>query len=143
MKCFHSSRLLLICLLALACSLNCKSEQIGRNSYREVILHYTISAGITFVSCRLLSFNTSPELSLTKKYLISAGIGLVAGFGKEIVDLKYLTGIFDWVDIGFDVLGIGTGLLLHYYIFDKKKCSSSISLNFTGNNYIATIRINF
>jgi hypothetical protein len=119
----------------------CLGAHIGNNSYKEVILHYTISAGISFTSCRLLSINF-PEMSLTNKYLISSGIGLAIGIGKETFDL--LTGSdFDMADIGFDALGIATGLLLHYCFFDKKKIRGDISFNLADPQHLASLKIRF
>lgn len=119
----------------------CLGAHIGNNSYKEVILHYTISAGISFTSCRLLSINY-PEMSLTNKYLISSGIGLAIGIGKETFDLL-IGSDFDMADIGFDVLGIATGLLLHYCFFDKKKIRGDISFNIADPQHLASLKIRF
>jgi hypothetical protein len=141
MKQYLLVRLFLVCAIALACHSESIYAQLGSNSYREVALHYTISAGITFTSCWLIISNY-PEMSLKNKYLTSAGIGILAGVGKEFIDLassKY----FDFVDIGVDLLGIGSGLVLHYIIFDKKTIRSSISFNISDRNYLASIKFYF
>lgn len=81
-------------------------------------------------------------MSLTNKYLISSGIGLAFGIGKETID--YLSGeIFDMMDIGFDVLGIASGLLLHYCFFDKKKIRGDISFNIADPRHLASLKIRF
>ena len=141
MKHSFSVKVLLIFTLVSVLYQPCFSAHIGNNSYKEVILHYTISAGISFTSCRLLSI-TYPEMSLTNKYLISSGIGLAFGIGKETID--YLSGdIFDMMDIGFDVLGIASGLLLHYCFFDKKKIRGDISFNIADPRHLASLKIRF
>jgi hypothetical protein len=46
-------------------------------------------------------------------------------------------------DIGFDILGIGSGIILHYYIFDKKNIKSGINFNVSDHRYLAIISICF
>lgn len=81
-------------------------------------------------------------MSLTNKYLISSGIGLAIGIGKETFDLL-IGSDFDMADIGFDVLGIATGLLLHYCFFDKKKIRGDISFNIADPQHLASLKIRF
>lgn len=83
----------------------------------------------------------NPEMSLTKKYLLSAGVGTFVGFAKEFTDL--IDSNFDWSDIGFDLLGVGTGLILHYLVFDRKMHRNNLSFNITGDAYMASLRLYF
>lgn len=105
-------------------------------------IHYVISAEITFASCMFLTLK-NPDISLTKKYLVSAGVGICAGVSKELIDLLVLEGSFDFLDIGIDLLGIGTGLLLHYIVFDRKIIRSNISLNVNDSNYLVSVKFYF
>ena len=107
----------------------------------DAVLHYTISSEIAFASCWIITSNY-PDISLKNKYLIGAGIGILAGVGKEFFDLASGRD-FSFIDIGFDLLGIGSGLNSHYVIFDKKIIRSSMSFNISDHNYLATIRISF
>jgi len=137
----YLNRLFIVCALILVCNTEYLHAQIGRNSYFEVILHYTASAGISYVSCRMLNAG-NPEMSIQNKYMISAGIGLVAGVGKEVLDLV-TDNIFDFIDLGFDILGVGSGLLLHYLLFDRKTIRTIVSFNISDHYYLATIKIRF
>ena len=135
---FH--RLWLVCVF-LVCSMAHTNAQLGENSLTDAALHFSISAGISFVSCRLIT-KEYPDMRLGNKYALAAGIGLTVGVGKEFFDMasgKY----FDFYDIGFDVCGISTGILLHYLIFDKKAIHSNLSLNLSDRQYGVTYRWNF
>lgn len=73
---------------------------------------------------------------------MSAGIGIMAGVGKEFFDLA--TGSdFSFADLLFDLLGIGSGLDSYYVIFDKKIVRSSFSFNISDCSYLATIKVSF
>jgi hypothetical protein len=135
------TRVILSGMLAVAMQAPCSGAHIGDNSYTELILHYTVSAGISFTSCLLIS-RAHPELTLTNKYMISAGIGLAFGVGKETID-ELSGGDFDMVDIGFDVLGIASGLLLHYCIIDRKKIRGDLSFNIADPRHLASLKIRF
>ena len=124
----------------LVISAKCMVAQDTRILVYEGILHYTISAEISFASCMFFTLKT-PDMSLATKYLISSGITLAGGFAKELAD--ELVGYFDWIDIGFDVLGIGSGLVLHYFVFDRKMKRSSISFNVTSNYYLVSVKFYF
>jgi hypothetical protein len=135
------ARVILSGILAMALYAPCSGAHIGNNSYTELILHYTVSAGISFTSCLLIS-HAHPEMTLTNKYMISAGIGLAFGVGKETID-ELSGGDFNMLDIGFDVLGIASGLLLHYCFIDKKKIRGDISFNIADPQHLASLKIRF
>ena len=121
------------------------SEQIpaqqGGNTFADVALHYTISAEITFASCMFITLK-NPQMSLKNKYLISAGVGTLAGVGKELLDLA-TDKDFDMADIGVDLLGVGTGLVLHYFVFDRKMLARSISFQISDHQYLASVHLFF
>ena len=75
------------------------SAQRKKDLLIDATLHYVLSAEITFASCMFLTLK-NPELTLGNKYLASAGIGIFAGLGKELLDLARSEGTFDWWDIG-------------------------------------------
>jgi hypothetical protein len=101
------------------------------NSPRDIVLHYAISAELSFATCMFITIE-KPEMPLAYKYIIGATAATAAGFAKELLD----TGEdkFDPADIGWDVLGVGTGILLHWIIVDRvsKKASLSLTLNNKG-----------
>jgi hypothetical protein len=121
------------------------SEQLpaqqGGNTFADVALHYAISAEITFASCMFITLK-NPQMSLKNKYLISAGVGTVAGVGKELLDLATY-GDFDLADIGIDILGIGTGLVLHYFVFDKKMLARKVTFQISDHQYLASVHLFF
>jgi dolichyl-phosphate-mannose--protein O-mannosyl transferase len=125
----------------LVCIFTNSHAQLGTNAPRDAALHFGISAGITFVSCRIISYKF-PAMNLTNKYLLSGGIGLAVGVGKEFVDLA-TTGLFDFYDIVFDMWGISAGLLLHYLIFDKKNLRNNLSLQISDRQFGASYRFYF
>jgi hypothetical protein len=141
MKIRFIAKAALLFLLVSALHSPCVSAQTENNSPQKIFLHYTISAGITYASCRLIT-NAHPEMSLTNRYLISAGIGLAFGIGKEVFD--ELTGNnFDLVDLGIDILGVASGLLLHYCIIDKKSIKGDISFNITDPHHFVSVKFRF
>jgi hypothetical protein len=119
----------------------CISAQQGGNTPVEAALHYAISTEISFASCMFITIKY-PQMSLKNKYLISAGVGTLAGVGKELLDLA-TNGDFDMADIGIDLLGIGTGLVLHYFVFDKKMLSRSVSFQISDHQYLASVHLFF
>ena len=130
-------RLLLVCVF-LVCSMTHTYAQLGENTPGDAALHSTISAGISFVSCRLITMEY-PEMGLFNKYALATGIGLTVGVGKELIDMA--TGkFFDYYDIVFDTWGIATGILIHYLFFDKKAMRGNMSLNISDRQYGATFR---
>jgi hypothetical protein len=141
MKYFPGFRIILIVFFILACNTKIYGAHLGDNSYQELFLHYTISTAISFTSCRLLTLYY-PEMTLTNKYMISTGVGVLVGVGKEVFDANSGKH-FDFIDIGFDLLGIATGLVLHYYIFDKKNTRSNLSFRISDQGYVATLKISF
>ncbi len=140
MKRYMPGRLFLGCMLWVCCSAGSFAQR-EKISGLEAVLHYTISAQITFTSSWILTCK-HPDMTIKNKYLISGGIGLFAGVSKEVIDV--LTGeYFSFIDLGFDLLGIGSGLLLHYLIIDKDNLRSSISLNVSDRSCQATIKFCF
>ncbi|MBN2482022.1 MAG: hypothetical protein JXB19_09800 [Bacteroidales bacterium] len=134
-------RMLLGCMVLIS-STNFLKAQHNRDLLIDATLHYVLSAEITFASCMFFTLK-SPEITLQNKYLASAGIGILAGISKELVDMIHSDGNFDLLDIGMDVLGVGTGLLLHYFIFDKKTVRSNISFNISESGYLASVKVYF
>lgn len=137
---------LICCLLIGIAIIVLTSEHVSAQSRRDILLdaslHYVISAEITFASCMYFTLK-NPDISLTKKYLAGAGIGIFVGIGKELTDLIKTEGEFDCLDIGFDLLGVGTGLLLHFFIFDRKRMRGKVSLNISETGYTASLKFHF
>lgn len=116
--------------------------QSNREEIIDAALHYVLSTEITFASGMFFTIK-HPQMHLGDKYLISGCIGLAAGFLKEFADELVRENAFEWADIGVDILGVGTGLLLHYLIIDKPKIKSKVSLNVSSTGYLATVKISF
>jgi hypothetical protein len=113
----------------------------GNAASREWTLHYTLSTAITFTSSTAIYF-IRPDLPQKSKYLISSGIGLAVGVGKEMYDV-FSGGYFDLYDFGFDLLGIASGLLLHFCMFDLKNSKGTLSLNLVDPERLACVKISF
>ena len=107
----------------------------------ESALHVLLSAGITMIGCGYVNA-VKPDMPLGQKYLIGGGVALAAGVGKEFLDLS-MGKFIDYTDIAFDVLGIGTGLFLQYEIWDRKKVKGRVSLNVSGDEIQACLRVKF
>ena len=123
------------------------NEQLSAQSstfHKELIynytLHYLVSTEISFSSCMFITL-MKPDMPLGKKYVLAAGTSVAIGFAKELADL--IDGEFDWLDIGFDVLGVGTGILLHYLVFDRKMQRSMVSIGLSREGYMASVRFCF
>jgi hypothetical protein len=141
MKPDFACRLLLVSAVLLTCSLECTNAQLGNVINYESALHYNVSAGISFAACRYLTVK-KPEISVKNRYLLAGSIGLLAGVGKEVLDIA-LGSYFSAADFVFDLLGIVSGLDVHYQIFDNKKVTSNISFIVSGRSYLASIIIFF
>jgi len=121
-------------------SLFAQDYQSRRTLVYQSALHFAISTELSFASCMFLTLK-DPEMPLAKKYLLGSGVAVFIGFAKEFSDL--IDGYFDWNDIGFDMLGVGTGIVLHYFIFDRKMRHNSVSLNLSKDCYMASVKIYF
>lgn len=121
-------------------------EYAAAESHRDFLidasLHYILSAEITFASCMFMTLK-NPDISLKNKYLLGAGIGTFSGISKELLDIYHTTGSFDYRDIGINLLGVGTGLFLHFLIFDRKMLKGNISLNLSQSGCLASIQVCF
>ena len=107
----------------------------------ESALHVLLSAGITMIGCGYVNA-VKPDMPLGHKYLIGGGVALAAGVGKEFLDLS-MGKFIDYTDIAFDIVGIGTGLFLQYEIWDRKKVKGRVSLNVSGDEIQACLRVKF
>lgn len=121
-------------------SLSAQITQFEEEFILDYTLHYLISTEIVFSSCMFMTLK-KPDMPLAKKYLLGAGVGAFIGVTKECVDL--IDDQFDWIDLGFDMMGVGTGILLHYLIFDRKMQRSRVSLSLSGDYYMASVRYYF
>ena len=117
------------------------SAQSFHRATPETALHVLLSAGITMIGCGYINA-VKPDMPLGQKYLISGGVALAAGVGKEFLDLS-MGKFIDYTDIAFDVLGIGTGLFLQYEIWDRKKVKGRVSLNLSGDAIQACLKVKF
>ena len=139
MKLFFPARIFILMLFTFSyLPVNAQKKSV----YLDYGLHYLVSTEISFAGCMFCTLK-NPKMSLAKKYAISSGIGVFVGVGKEIIDLVDPEGDFDWLDIGFDVIGTGSGLLLHYFVFDKKLQRTRISLSVSEEYYLVSFAYRF
>ena len=120
--------------------LSAQNTQFQKKFIYDYTLHYLVSTEIAFSTCMFITLK-KPDMSIGKKYLLASGTGLVIGVAKELTDL--IDDQFDWIDLGFDMAGIGTGILLHYLVFDRKMQRSMVSLGFSREGYMASVRYCF
>ena len=75
-------------------------------------LHFGASFAISIVGyCLGTEISDQP----VPRLLMGAGLGVVAGVGKELFDLVG-PGRFEWLDLAFDALGIATGLFMAWAV---------------------------
>ena len=120
--------------------LSAQSSTFHKELFYNYTLHYLVSTELSFASCMFITLK-KPDMPMGKKYLLASGASLAIGFAKEFADL--IDGEFDWYDIGFDALGVGTGILLHYLVFDRKMQSSMVSIGLSREGYMASLRFCF
>lgn len=106
----------------------------GENTIGDIALHYSISAELSFASCMFITIK-KPEMPLATKYIIGGSVAALAGLGKELLDKG--RDQFDPADLGWDVLGVGTGIFLHWLIIDRKIQKGKISLNISSQGFTA------
>lgn len=79
---------------------------------RSAFLHFAASAEIATNGYTLgAAFWKDPRARLTSGAVLS----LTAGFAKELYDLA-AGGDFSWRDIGWDVVGVATGLVISWLV---------------------------
>lgn len=79
---------------------------------RSEFLHFAASAEIATNGYTLgAAFSPDRRVRLAS----GAALALTAGFAKELYDLAAY-GDFSWRDIGWDVLGVATGLLISWLV---------------------------
>jgi len=117
------------------------AEKSDFEKYKPYI-RYTLDTGLSFTT----SFVTSklfPNMKLRNRYILSGIIGMVPGTSKELYDYN-LCECQDWYDVGIDVLGVGSGILLHYFIIERKKIKNkTLVLNLSQNSIVATLNMRF
>jgi len=114
-------------------------EKGGGNGVSDILLHYTISAELSFASCMFFTIK-KPEMPLAKKYIISASFASLAGLGKEMLDAS--RDEFDPADLGWDALGIGSGILIHWLLIDRTRQKGNLSFQFDDHSFSARFILN-
>lgn len=139
------NRLKYICIIILILILfdNSYAENNEARRIAEPIMHYTVSGYFTFANCMLLT-NINEDMNLPLKYGICTAMGLTPGFIKEYYDSELDNNEWDWNDIYFNSAGVLSGIVLHYFIFDKPALKNkSLSLNMNKNGLVATYAVRF
>lgn len=113
---------------------NVKAGDESGNTTGDIILHYSLSAELSFASCMFITIK-KPEMPLAAKYIIGGSAAALAGLGKEFLDKEQDR--FDPVDLGYDLLGVGTGIILHWLIIDRPIRKGHISLNINQKGFAA------
>ena len=109
----------------------------------DPLFHYSISCYFTFANCMLLT-NINPDMKLPVKYTFGVVTGLIPGFLKEGIDELSGSNFWDWRDIGYDSAGVVSGIVLHYFIFDKPYFKNkSVSINYFDNSVVASYSLRF
>ena len=113
---------------------NVKAGDEGGNTTGDIILHYSLSAELSFAACMFITIK-KPEMPLAAKYIIGGSAAALAGLGKEFLDKE--KDRFDPADLGYDLLGVGTGIFLHWLIIDRPIRKGQISLKVSGKGFTA------
>jgi hypothetical protein len=125
--------LIIITILFLTFSHDLFAQKGGKTSVPDIVdptLHLAASTMISFTTCVVIT-RIKPDMKLIPKYLIAGTFSMLPGFGKEYYDDKYKDSPFDWVDVGFDAIGVGSGILIYYLFFDRVGIMRSASLNYS------------
>lgn len=84
---------------------------------QDKFLHFTVSAGLSAGSYYL--YREQLHNTETGTYYFAGGFTLSLGALKEYYDYKHpLTHTASWKDFTVDALGMGTGLLLAYFVIE-------------------------
>ena len=75
---------------------------------QDKALHLVVSAAVAGFGYTLAAQLFEPAWP---RAVMGGGLALAAGIGKEVVDVLG-AGSFDWLDLTFDLLGAGLGLLI-------------------------------
>jgi len=116
------------------------AQEKGGNSVPDVIMHVAISAELSFATSMFLTIK-KPEMPLAKKYIISSSVAILAGVGKEVVD--YYVDQFDPVDIGWDILGVASGIAVHWLIIDRSRQKGDLSMQVNKSGVSARLLVKF
>lgn len=109
----------------------------------DPILHVVVSGQLAF-SANMFFSKINENMPLGRRYMISGLLALTPGILKEIYDEEFVGDGADINDIGLNILGVGGGILLHYFVFDRpERKKHAINLNVTQQGLMAGYRITF
>lgn len=95
-----------------------------RRKVVDPVLHYSVSTYVSYTSTMIVT-SIKEDMKLGIKYAISGTFTMIPIIGKEWYDEELRGVAWDWADIAYGTAGMATGLILHYFINDKKKIKQS------------------
>jgi uncharacterized protein YfiM (DUF2279 family) len=103
------------------------------------VMHFGISGGLAFGGCAVAT-TARPSGKRVAQYTIAASLATIPGVAKEWYDSAHGKP-FSLSDIGFDLLGVATGLTLHYVVRDRPRRRSRVTLGSDGSGLALLVRL--
>lgn len=112
--------------------------QAGIPDQARSALHFGVSGGLSFGSCAIIT-TARPSGKRVGQYAIAASLATIPGVAKEWYDATQGKP-FSLSDIGFDLLGVATGLTLHYIVRDRPRRRSRVAIRGSGSGLVLSVR---